>query len=291
MRVGGDHRDERRVDAAGQADHDVAEAVLHDVVARAEHERLVQLGDRVERRRQRIGDGLGALADGGGRDLDRRQRCLRLATARVEQALAVDRGDRHVDDEQVLDELGTAGEQRAVGVEGERAAVEHQLVLAADLVDVHQRGVRVGGPGGEHPLAVRRLAEVVGRGVDVDGELGAAGGLFGERPVGAPDVLADADAHLDATDEVELHRVGLVPRREVASLVEDGVVGQEALAVGADHPATAADRRRVEQVVVGVDVADDGGAAPGVLGQLGEGGFGVGDEPWFEHQVLGRDSR
>ncbi len=49
-RVGGDARDERRVDATRQADDDVGEAVLADVVAGAEHERLVDLGDRIEQR-------------------------------------------------------------------------------------------------------------------------------------------------------------------------------------------------------------------------------------------------
>ena len=46
--VGGDTGHDRRVDAARQADHDVGEAVLAEVVARAEHERVVQLAMRVE---------------------------------------------------------------------------------------------------------------------------------------------------------------------------------------------------------------------------------------------------
>ena len=44
-------RDERRVDPAAEAEHDALEAVLARVVARAEHERAVDLVDVVEQRR------------------------------------------------------------------------------------------------------------------------------------------------------------------------------------------------------------------------------------------------
>ncbi len=49
-RVGGDQRDQRRVDAARDGDDDVAEAVLLDVVAKAGDERrvdLVEVGERL----------------------------------------------------------------------------------------------------------------------------------------------------------------------------------------------------------------------------------------------------
>ncbi len=108
----------------------------------------------------------------------------------------------------------------------------------------------------------------------------------GERAVGAPDVLADADADVHAADDVQLEV--LVARREVAGLVEHGVVRQVALAVGADHLAAGAHGGGVEQILVGVDVADDGGAAAGVLGELAERGFGVLDELRLQHEVLGR---
>ncbi len=212
-----------------------------------------------------------------------------LPAAGVEQALAVDGRDRHVDDQQVLDELLAACDQLALGVERQRAPVEHQLVLPTDLVDVDERRVRVGGPRRQHPLAVRGLAAVVGRGVDVDGELGAAVGLHGERSVRAPDVLADADADLHAADDVQLERVGLVARREVAGLVEHRVVGQQALAVGAEHPAVGADRRGVEQVEVGVDEADDGRAAAGVRRPAAARAASVSaTNAGLEHEILGR---
>ena len=171
--------------------------------------------------------------------------------------------------------------QVALGVERQRAAVEDQLVLAADLVHVHERRVGVGGARRQHLLAVRGLAAVVRRAVDVDGQLGAAVGLHGERAVGAPDVLADADADLDAADRRRARGVGLVARREVAGLVEDGVVGQQPLAVRAEDLAAGAHGGGVEQVAVLVDEADDRRAAPRAGGQLAEGGLVVGDEPGF----------
>ena len=82
-RVDRDRRDERRVDAAGEADQHVAEAVLAHVVARAEHQRLVDL---VHRREQRLdARSLVVLAEVrlAHRDLGQRTRC---ATGRAGRA-------------------------------------------------------------------------------------------------------------------------------------------------------------------------------------------------------------
>ena len=127
-----------------------------------------------------------------------------------------------------------------------------------------------------------------GERVDVDRQLGPAVGLDGERAVGAPHVLADADTDLDAADLVQLQRVGLVAGREVAGLVEDGVVGQEALAIGADDLAAGADGGGVEEVAVLLDVADDRRAVACAGGELAEHGGVVGDEARLEHEVLRR---
>ncbi len=48
--IDGDDGHERRIDATGQADHGVGEAVLLQVVACAQHECLIDLGVLVERR-------------------------------------------------------------------------------------------------------------------------------------------------------------------------------------------------------------------------------------------------
>ena len=77
-------------------------------------------------------------------------------------------------------------------------------------------------------------------------------------------------------------------RREVASLVEHGVVRQQALAIRADDLAVGAHRRRVVEVAIGVDEADDRRAATGVRGDLGQRLEVVGDEPGLQHEILRR---
>ncbi len=129
---------------------------------------------------------------------------------------------------------------------------------------------------------------MVRRGVDVDRQLGATVGLHRQRPVRAPDVLADADPDLDAADDVQLERVGLVARREVAGLVEHGVVREQPLAVRAEDLALGADRGGVEQVAVLVDEPDHGRAVPGTGGELGQRGLVVGDEARLDHEVFRR---
>ena len=151
--VGRDHGHERRVDAARQAEHHVGEAVLRDVVARGEHERVVHLGDRIQQGARstagRAGPGWSATSR---RYRDDRERRGGVAAAGVEQARAEHRSDVEVDDLLALLHLDHAVEDLAVVVHHEGAAVEDQLVLAADLVDVHDVAVGVLGPGGDHPL-------------------------------------------------------------------------------------------------------------------------------------------
>ena len=286
-RVDGDAGHDRGVDATRQRDHDVVEAVLPAVVAGAEHQRVVELAVGVERRRRSSRSRI-VVHDRFGGDLDRRQQRLGDATARVEQPLAVDRRNRHVDDHQVLDELRRPCEQRAFVVEHDRPAVEHQLVLATDLVDVDDRRVRIRCTGRQHPFAFDALARVERRGVDVDADLGAGGSLFGDGPERAPDVLADRDADLDAADDEQLQRIGLVARREVAGLVEHRRVRQQPLAVRADDLAVGAHRGGVVEVAVLVDETDDGGTSTGASGELRQRREVVGDEAGLQHQVLGR---
>ena len=77
-----------------------------------------------------------------------------------------------VNDFKVLDEVTNAGEKLPFSPNRERSAIEYQLVLAPDLVHVHQRARRVGGAGGgrlpRRPRGrLRRLLEV-GPGLDRD---------------------------------------------------------------------------------------------------------------------------
>ena len=185
----------------------------------------------------------------------------------------------------MLGELRAPGEEVAVGVEHQRGAIENELVLAADLVDVDEgaRGVR--GPGGQHALPLAEAPRVVRGGVDVDDEFGASFGEGGDGPVRAPRVLADGDADANAGDAEQRQR--LSTRREVPLFVEHGVVRQQALVVHALHRAERAYSGGVVEVAPGVDEAHDRRAAAGSGRQLLEGLEVVGDEPGLQHQILG----
>ena len=147
--VGGDLGDQRGVDAAREADDDVGEAVLADVVAHAEGEGGVDLGVLVEAVGDRSGGGLGS------------------------------RGQRHVADEHLGVELRRAGDGLALGRDDDALAVEDQLVLAADRV-AEGEGDAVGlGALGDHRLAGGALAARVGRARRVDDQARAGGRLVG----------------------------------------------------------------------------------------------------------------
>jgi hypothetical protein len=154
--------------------------------------------------------------------------------------------ERHVDAEALGLELAGAVDQLAAGVHDERAAIEDELVLAADAVHVDHR----------HPVAARHLVdelappggllEVERRGVRDKQDPRARGGLHLGRAVARPRVLADHDPGDGLSDAPQPVRLGA--RREVARLVEDLVVRQERLVV---HPANlpVARQRRADRHV------------------------------------------
>jgi hypothetical protein len=127
-------------------------------------------------------------------------------------------------------------------VEGEGAAVEDQLVLPAHQVAVHHRQAGVGDALAQHLVAQALLVHVEGRGVEHQQQLGTgpAGHVGG---AGFPHVGADVDAHPHA---LEFEHAGLMAGLEVALLVEDLVVGQAVLEVGARHAAVLDHRGGVE---------------------------------------------
>ena len=106
-----------------------------------------------------------------------------------------------------LDEARRLVHEAAV-LEDEAAAVVDQAVLRADGVGVDQHGLVVGGARRQH-LAARRVdAQPIGRGRDVDDDLGAREAAPPHRPVGRPRVLADLDA-----DGAEVEREQIVAER------------------------------------------------------------------------------
>ena len=195
--VGGQARHQRGVDPAGDAEDDVLEAVLEHVVAQPQHERVVDLGLLG---RQRLGQGRAPAArlepdagEGRGGSWITSAR-LRRAAGRWEASrrrAAAAACEVDVAQQQLLAELGRAGDRGAGVVEHAGVAVEDELVLAADEPAEGDVGDVVAGALGEHPLALAALADVVGGGGDVDDQGGPGEGLVAGRRAGLPDVLAD----------------------------------------------------------------------------------------------------
>ena len=119
--------------------------------------------------------------------------------------------------------------------------VEDQLVLPADRVAEGDEAEVVARALDEHLLAVALLADVEGRGGEVDEQLRAREREVGGRRAGLPHVLAHRHADL-AVAEPDEHEVA--PGREIAVLVEDAVVGKEALAHDRLRPRRPSTRRR-----------------------------------------------
>ena len=166
QRIDRHRRAQRGIDAAGEADDDAGKAVLVDIVAHAEHAGgVVGLVAGLERR-----DGTAAAGPAVGRAREYHRR-HRLAERR---------------------ELRAEGQ---VGVEHEGGALEHELVLAADLVDVDERQAGVLDARHRHVEPLVDDAAPVGRAVRHQQNL-AAGLADAFDRLRAPDVLADR--HADA---------------------------------------------------------------------------------------------
>ena len=208
------------------------EAVLLDVVARAEHERRVDLGLGVEQRRDLAARrrGVDVLAPRQrpqpphlGQRAAHRRPLARVAQPRGQRRLQVDGAD----DERLL-ELRRAHEHAALVVEQQRVAVEQQLVLAADHVAEGDRAQVVARALDQHPLALAALARVIRGGGGVQHQRRAGQSLVREGRAGRPDVLADGQAQPRVA---ELQHGAALADLEVALLVEHAVVREHRLAV------------------------------------------------------------
>jgi hypothetical protein len=195
-----------RVNAAAQAQHRGFETALVQVVAQAERERVEYLL-LLARRRQRDG-----------------------------------RGGVQVHEQEILLKQPALRHRPALRVKDQAAAVEDQLVIAADGIAVKQRALRLGGQAGEHLVPHAILAEVPGRGGDIEDD---AGTLAGEVQRGIarvtalppeilviPHVFADGEADLDA---VELDRRVPGGRLEITVLIKHIVSGQQRFGARGDN--------------------------------------------------------
>ena len=130
----------------------------------------------------------------------------------------------------------------------------------------------VRGASGEHLMAPSPLPTIVGRGVDVDDQVGTGQCEPAERTARMPDILTDRHADLRVCGfQQQLAAAWL----EVTELIEDAVVGQALLAVGVDPLAVVKHGRGVVEVTVAIHKANDRGQAfrPGLQVQQG---FAVG---------------
>ena len=107
-----------------------------------------------------------------------------------------------------------------------------------------------------HTLPLLLLASVIGRGVDVDDDLGAGVSLHHHGSQGIPGVLADVYTNTHAVDGVNGAGVATT---EVAVLVEDAVGGQVHLVVHAHQLAIVSHGGGVVDVAVGVHESDNHG--------------------------------
>ncbi len=216
-RIDRHRRRESRIDAAREAEHDPGKAVVLDIIAQAHHAgrivRFVALLDALDSALDAAPAGIAALPDRA-RDLGPKGRQLRR--------------------------------QGPVAVQRERRALEHQFVLAADLVEVNERQPAFHDAGHRDAFANGELVAFVRGGVG-DQQDFAAGLEDAFDRVGAPDVLADrhADAH-PAKDDRPRRR----PRRKHALLVKNAIIGQIDLEAHRFDAPAVEERHCVEELAV-----------------------------------------
>ena len=157
------------------------------------------------------------------------------------------RREVEVDDEQLGLELPRPAEHGAGGVDHDRVAVEDQLVLSTDEVHVCQHALALAGPACAQRQAYVVLVGFVGRAIGHD-EQGGVGCLGGSRRSVAPQVLADGERDVDATDLDDVDRVA---GHEVADLVADAVVPEVVLGLPGHDLAAVHDRDGVGGRVLG----------------------------------------
>ena len=155
----------------------------------------------------------------------------------------------HKHKSQIFPEAFSPHRHIASGLQREAAALEHNLVLPAHQVGIHQRQ-----PGGLHPLAhgglaLAAFARMERRSVQHHQQL--CTGCFGCLGRGIePGILADqqpaAQAGTTRIRQVEHHRP--VAGHKVPALVEHLVIGQVLLGVGVQRLAVAQHRGGIEQL-------------------------------------------
>ena len=288
-RLDAERRGQRRVDAARDADHDVAEAVLRHVVVQPELEREAHLLEVVELRSERRVGGLGLLARrreldlgrarpargrararggarraGGGRPPRPGRRRRRAAPPRSRRRARAPRPRRRCTTEWPS-KISSSCPPTAL-----QSATKQELSRARTR-SISSRSRSLPTWNGEAEMFATSCAPASARSV-----AGGPGCQMSSQIVGPT----------TTSPKPEQHEVA--PRREVAVLVEDAVVRQVALAVDVAHLAVREHEARVVEVGVEVRRADERGDAVRRLGDLLDRAARRADEAGAEEQVLGR---
>jgi len=132
------------------------------------------------------------------------------------------------------------------------------------------------------------LALEIGRGIGRDDNLRASC-TGGPRRFGSPHIFADDHTN---SDSGHFDDQRLITRNEIATLVEDGVVGQVPLVVGAENlPVAQPGYRVVALVGFGTGMADDDVDTAYFGGNLGQRRVTCAHETGAQYQVFGRIAR
>lgn len=142
----------------------------------------------------------------------------------------------------MLTELGSPGEDGSGSVHDHAVAVEDQVVLAADEIDVGDDGVGLDRPARDEREPHLVLVALVGRGIDDHQQAGIRLEHPGQRSAVAPEVLADDDRDVGT---VQVEHQQFVPGDEDPVLVEDRVVRKVVFGVARDHLAAMQHARTV----------------------------------------------
>ena len=257
-RVDRHRRAQRRIDPARQAEHNSGKAVLIDVVAQARHACRI----------------VGAFGFDG-----RNLRPILTAPGRA-ATLPMRRDDDFLKGRELE-------RRRAIGVQAERHAVEHQFVLSADLVDVDGRQTLLGHARHRDVEAHVAFLPPIRRAVRHHQQFSAGFGQTLDDFL-TPDVFADRQPQPHAA---EIHRPRHRSRREHPLFVEHTVIRQIDLETQRrDVAAVEECHRVVELAAVEPGRADQQrrAAGHGFPGQGLDRRAAGGLECRLEHQVLGR---
>ena len=259
QRIDRDGGGQCRIDATRQAQDDAGEAVAVHIVAQAQHHRIIDVG------RARI-------------------ECMTLAGQADPLAVPFLPLRQH----QLFLPVGQLLGDGEVAVHHEGGAVEHQLVLAADAVQIDERqaGFAHAGAGDDVQAAII-LVDLERAAIRADQYFRALGPQMGGDE-GEPDILADRHADLHAA---KLDRRGQRAGREQALFVERAVIGQFALLADRGDGAIFDQGDDVEQYALrGDDSADQHrwAAIGAFLRQPVEMIIGLVEQGGLEHQILGR---